>query len=157
LYDGIFSATGVQTFITVSSADSAVVGAQPHLVRTYPTPVGEVSASPHNHQWLITEAILASLATPPYFEPLVIISNRSTFTYREPLGHNNPAKAALHEASRMFSRKHLGALISLGAGLPKLLDLKDASPVPLVQQWMHHLVKVSNDTEMVHENLSREL
>lgn len=106
--------------------------------------MGGVSASPHNHQWLITEAILASLATPPYFEPLEIVSNLSVFRYREPLGHNNPASTALHEASRTFSRKHLGSFISLGAGLPRLLDFKDPSPVSSMQSWIGYLVGILN-------------
>jgi hypothetical protein len=148
-----------QTFVTTSSANSGSAGVLPYLVRNYPAPKGQVATSPHNYSWKIVEAALATMATPSHFAPFSIHFQGLDYAFQDagPSGFTNPSRLAHDEALCLFPKMYLNTLVSLGAGLPKLLRLQDRSPADPRERYIAQLVRVAHDTERVHNDLASEL
>jgi hypothetical protein len=127
------------------------VSLPPYLIRTYPVPVGEVSPSPTGHKWSIIDAALATTATPGLFDPHSISSRGIEYTFRDPglSGFSNPAGLAHEEATRLFPSRRLNVLLSMGYGLPSLIDERSQA-----FDLASHLLRVSGDAEKKHEELA---
>jgi hypothetical protein len=145
--------------VTATPVNVASASVAPHLIRNYPPPRGQVATSPHGHPWQIIEAALATMATPPRFAPLPIHFQGSEFAFQDagPFGYTNPSRLAHDEALCLFPAMHLNTFVSLGAGLPKLLHLGDASKTDPRERYMKWIVEVANGTELVHDSLAAEL
>jgi hypothetical protein len=135
------------------------VAGLPHLIRTYPTPRGEVPASPDGHTWTILEAALAPIFSPAYLDSLPIIHNGAKHRFQDagPFGFTSPSQLAYPEALCLFPGRRPNTFVSLGADLPKLLNLVDMSHGDPLRRYIEHLVKVVSDTERVHDALAGEL
>lgn len=136
-----------------SSGATAIVS--PYLLRTYNTPRGEISAAPEGHAWTLLEAALATIASPPCFDAFPI----GGFSFQDagPAGFTNPSQLALEEARKLFSGRRLRHFVSLGAGLPSPLELRNLSQMDHRDLHLEQLVKVAQDTERVHYSISGEL
>jgi hypothetical protein len=136
-----------------STGATAIVS--PYLVRTYNTPIGEISAAPAGHAWTILEAALATISSPLYFDAFPIGDFR--FQDAGPAGFTNPSQLTFEEARALFPGHRLRHFVSLGAGLPSPLELRNLSQMDRRDLYLEHLEKVANDTERVHYSISGEL
>jgi hypothetical protein len=107
----------------------------------------------------VLEAALAAISSPVYFGPLLIVRGDAEYRCQDasPFGFTNPSRLAYHEAMCLFPRARLNTFVSLGAGLPTLLNLEGMSQQNLARDYMERITRVSSDTEGVHHSLAREL
>jgi hypothetical protein len=114
-----------------------------------------MSAAPKGYAWTILEAALATIAGPGYFDPLSI----EDFSFEDagPVGFANPSQLAYNEARALFPEHRLRHFISLGAGLPSLLELRNLSAFDHPSLHFEYLKKIANYTKRVHDSLAGEL
>ncbi|KAF8890659.1 acyl transferase/acyl hydrolase/lysophospholipase, partial [Infundibulicybe gibba] len=122
--------TGAQTqcFVT-TTAGAPGYNNLTYNIRSYPTPHGTVSPSPRNHQWLISEAMRATLATRAFVSPCAIPGGYD-FEDAGFAGYNNPAELVRKEAKRLWPDEQIGLFVSLGAGLA------DFAPPDAPRNWV---------------------
>jgi hypothetical protein len=101
------------------------------------------------------ESALATISGSEYFDPLPI----EGFSFKDagPAGSTNPSQLAYKEASALFPDHRPRHFVSLGAGLPSLLELRDLSVLDHGRLHFEHLEKMATDTERVHDSLAGEL
>ena len=107
-------------------------------MRDLQVPRGQVSSSPQGHKWSVIDAVLATMATPPYFDPVTIVYQGSTYKFRDagPLGFTNPARLAYDEAilSTLYSYdtvRSAARCSSVCAGIGYAMT-RSTTPAPVV-------------------------
>lgn len=146
----------LETFVPIISAQ---IASQAYLVRSYARPRGETAPPPNDHNWLVTEAILAATAKPPHFAPLSIRKLGAAYEYQgvSCSGFSNPAGIAVEEARRVFVKKAFNSLVSLGAGLSDLIKRGRDSQTNCSKQLMARLLAIGKQTEKVANDVSKAL
>jgi hypothetical protein len=138
-----------QTFVTTMS--TLIRSSAPYLLRSYPTPRGEVEIPSTGYKWTIKDAILATTADPELFHAFYVQGHG--FREAGMLGFSNPAGLAHDEAFRLFPNKDMNVLVSLGAGL-RVVPFPVGDPgVP--GRWKLQLRTVASNPERLHEALSK--
>lgn len=84
----------------------------------------------------IWEASRATSAAPPYFDPVSIGRAGMQATFVDGgLGHNNPIEQVLEEARRVFPKRKVACIVSIGTGLARVIRFPNApmtSPLKLI-------------------------
>jgi len=115
------------TFVISVAARSAGI---PELMRTYNTATADASEAK------IWEAARATSAAPTFFEPVLIhgipYSDAGT-------GWNNPSMEAIAEAHKIWPKRPIGCLVSIGTGLEKAIQLTDGSGKESYNWLLHKL------------------
>jgi len=98
----------------------------------------------------ITEAILATLASPPLFTPISISNEVTTSEYISgDLKLSNPTRTIISEAYEAFGEEHrVACILNIGSGQPGVLSIPDNSDL---ETWNHFLEKALKDGEQQSE------
>ncbi|KIM26631.1 hypothetical protein M408DRAFT_25333, partial [Serendipita vermifera MAFF 305830] len=104
----------------------------------------------------ITEAILATLATPPLFSSTSIVKDAATFEY---VGADyvlsNPTREIIANAYEAFGPdRHVACLISLGSGYSGITSFPNDSSL---DQWNNFLKKLVTDSEQVAQSIDSQM
>jgi predicted acylesterase/phospholipase RssA len=103
----------------------------------------------------IWEACRATSAAPSYFEPIEIGDDGEQEIFVDGgLGYNNPIEQVLQEAKRVFPKRKVACVVSIGTGVANIITFPDApktSPVKLVDALKH----MATESETTAENVQR--
>jgi hypothetical protein len=104
----------------------------------------------------ITEALLATLATPPLFTPTVISKDAATFEYiGGDLSLSNPTREVISEAHGAFgSGERVACILSLGCGH---LGVIDVPTDPDLTGWNRLLEKMVMDGEQTAQGIESQM
>lgn len=105
----------------------------------------------------LVDALCASIATPPLFDPVPIGPRLRQQTFiGGAVGYYNPTRELLKEAKAAYGdEQRLAVLLSLGCGLPPTLSLKSAASLSVN---IETLVKyIATDCERIARELSSQL
>ncbi|CAG8610443.1 12249_t:CDS:2, partial [Acaulospora colombiana] len=99
---------------------------QPVLLRSYKPKKGDPGIT-----CKIWEATRATSAAPKFFDPMPLTdddNNRALYVDGG-VGCNNPCNQVLSEALDLFDNQQIGCLVSLGTGLPRVLEHPEAGGI----------------------------
>jgi hypothetical protein len=96
----------------------------------------------------VADAMLATMATPPFFRPVPVRKEGTTYEYISgDLALSNPIEAIVGEAYGAFgSGRHVSCLLSLGCGHPGVISAPEGSDVASWNQVLGKLVMESKET-----------
>jgi predicted acylesterase/phospholipase RssA len=136
----------LRAIVAVSSANVS----RCQIFRTYPSRQTNINCT-------LVEALCASIAAPPLFDPIPIGSRlRQQSFIGGALGYYNPTRELLKEARTVYGdEQRIALVLSLGSGLPPTLSLDSAT---LLSAGIEDLVKyIATDCERVARELSNQL
>jgi len=118
----------------------------PVLFRTYE------SREPHSN-CKIWEAARATSAAPTFFKSIEI--GQAQPYIDGGLGRNNPSRAVLDEAKRLFGARHIGCLVSIGTGHAETIGIKKSRGFRRIMPTdiFDTLKAITADCEATHENM----
>ena len=104
----------------------------------------------------ITEALLATLATPPLFDSISIIKDSSTFEYISgDLAISNPTRKVIAEAKAVFGSEGLVAcVVNIGCGHPGIIAAPDDSNL---SNWNEFLENLVTDNEQAAQEIQAQM
>ena len=104
----------------------------------------------------ITEAMLATLASPPLFTSVPILNGTSTFEYISgDLTLSNPTRLIISEAYQAFGgEQRVACLLSLGTGHPGIIMAPER---PDVESWNQFLERTARDGEQTAEEIESQM
>lgn len=134
-------------FVCAVRQQDVAARAGPTLFRTYN--VRERAA----FDCMIWEASRATSAAPSYFDPISIGRAGMQATFVDGgLGYNNPIEQALEEARRVFPKRKVACIVSIGTGLAPVIRFPNApktSPFKLVDA----LKEMATDSDITAERV----
>ena len=102
----------------------------------------------------IWEACRATSAAPSYFEPIKIGDDGEQETFVDGgLGYNNPVEQVLEEARRIFPRRKVACVVSVGTGVANVIAFPDSpktSPVKLINALKYMATESDTMAEKMH-------
>lgn len=122
--------------------------AGPRLFRTYKV---RENASFNCKIW---EACRATSAAPSYFEPINIGDEGEQETFVDGgLGYNNPVEQLLEEARRVFPRRKVACVVSIGTGVANVITFPESpksSPLKLIKALKKMATESDTTAEKIH-------
>ncbi|KAL3422240.1 kinesin light chain [Phlyctema vagabunda] len=130
-----------KVFVCVTSEE---IGA-PFLIRSYDSPWAHMDDCP------IWQACRATSAAPTFFAPMYI-GNPARAYVDGGLKYNNPIRMVMQEARKIWPSRDPGCIISVGTGMPELLDVGRT-----IKPLLEFLIKQATDTERSAEEFKKEM
>lgn len=111
--------------------------------------------SPQGYQWRVTDAILATTASSPLFDPLTIEYQGLAYPFQDSsqTGYSNPTQLALQELSALGPGQQPSTVLSVGAGLPNIIDVDQVILPDNSEMSFKRVQEVATDTQAVHRNV----
>lgn len=106
----------------------------------------------------ISEALLATLATPPLFSPVVICKGVTRLEFSSgDLIAGNPARETVKEAHEAFGGDgHVGCFLSIGSGHPGVTKAPSANNASL-ESWNCFLERVLTGSEQMAQTMDEQM
>ncbi|RDW62196.1 hypothetical protein BP6252_11629 [Coleophoma cylindrospora] len=140
---------GCKVFVCAVPQQDVKARTGPRLFRTYKV---RENASFNCTIW---EACRATSAAPAYFAPIKIGHEGEQETFVDGgLGYNNPIEQVLEEARRVFPRRKVACVVSIGTGVARVIEFPNSpktSPIKLINALKEMATESDTTAEKVHK------
>ena len=104
----------------------------------------------------ITEALLATLATPPLFDSVSIVKDASNYEYISgDLTLSNPTRKIIAQAQAAFgSEGFVACIVNIGCGHPGVISTPEDSNLT---RWNQFLEKLTTDNEQAAQEIQAQM